>query len=205
MGKIKTNIESILDTSNGSKVIVIIDSKTHQVTKKRTVSLKVNGQAYVDICITMNAMLPVGGEKKRLTLTSRSTDAHFVATTVSLSGITLDLWGNIVVDAAVTNIGLKHANAKQNAVTIAGTQSRRCALSKVHLQEIAEEIREFDFPIPYLEYHEQILHGANTAACVSESLDDIHSQTPRRPLSLQSSCIETCSNEILEVFGGPLD
>jgi len=56
--KIKDLIEKIIDKTNGARIINIKDRKPHQPTKRRTISIRANGLAFINICVDMNAVIP---------------------------------------------------------------------------------------------------------------------------------------------------
>jgi len=158
--RIRATIESILEASNGSKLIMIKDGKIHQVTKKRTVTMKVNGQAFMDICVTMNATIPVGDERAKINLYVRANCRPFRCNDCFVIGYhpkcTGKYCGRCGSNEHLTKTCKRKTKFCKNCHK-SGHQARDTHCPK-YLQEIAKEIRKFDFPISYLEDHEQISH-----------------------------------------------
>ena len=161
--KIKATIESVLEAGNRSRLITIKDGKIHQVTKKRTVIMKVNGQAFMDICVTMNAVIPVGDEKGKMNLYVRANCRLFRCNDCFVIGChpkcTGKYCGRCGSNEHLTETCKRKTKFCKNYHK-PGHQAKDAHCPK-YLQEIAREIRKLDFPISYLEDHEQMSHLAN--------------------------------------------
>jgi len=158
--KVKQIIDTIIDKSNGAKVISIKDGKPHKTTQVRTISLKVNGLAFVNLCVELNGIIPYEEDDIKSNLYLRINCRPWQCGDCFAIGYHPKCSGKYCIKCGSNEHMTKSCKKKTKYCRNchkSGHRSKDLHCPK-YLSEIAKEIRKFDFPVSYLQDHEQMAH-----------------------------------------------
>jgi len=152
LDRIKSTLESLFDQSRGSKLIMMKDGKTNPQ-GKRTVSLKVNSQAFSDIFETMNGIIPFADGKIKTNLFFRINcrpwqcrDCFNIGPHPTCPGKACAKCGN----SEHQSNGCSRKTRFCRNCNKPG-HSARDAHCPRYLNELSKEIRKHDFPLEFLQ------------------------------------------------------
>jgi len=153
LDKIKTLIESLLSDTDGAKLVLIKDGKLNPKTKRRDISLKVNGAAFKEICSTMHAILPYNDGKTRSNLFIKVNCRPYQCNSCYTIGYHPKCVGKHCARCGSSDHEAKKCNRRTRFCRNCNKTGHRAKDPHCprYMAEIAKEIRKFDFPIEYLE------------------------------------------------------
>jgi len=162
LDKIKALIESLINDENGAKLVLAKDGKINPKTKKRDISLKVNGAAFKEICGTMNAVLPYNDGKNKSNLFVKINCRPYQCNSCYTIGYHPKCLGKHCARCGSGDHEAKNCNKRTRFCRNCNKTGHRAKDPHCprYLAEIAKEIRKFDFPIEYLEDSDNALQLA---------------------------------------------
>lgn len=149
--KVKETIESCLQSDTRSKIIYIKDGKINTFTKKRTISMKINGSAFSQLFINLNAMIPLIDGKLKVTLFPRINCRPWQCGSCFMIG-QHTCPGKSCANCGNTDHTAKDCKKKTKFCkncNRAGHRARDASCPK-YLSEVSKEIRKYDFPLEVL-------------------------------------------------------
>jgi len=156
--KVKNAILLIIQHNPRAKLIQLKDGKVHAKTKKRTISLKVNGEAVYHLIIQMKAIIPIMLGKNRTNLYLRVNCRPWQCGNCHAIGYHPSCPGKLCANCGSGGHQAKECQRKTRFCRTCNKPGHRA--KDFHcprfLNEVAKEIRKHDFPIEILTDQEMI-------------------------------------------------
>jgi len=150
--KVRDSIMSTIQHNSKAKLIQIKDGKTHAKTKKRTISMRVNGEAFLLLIIQMNAIIPLNNGKSRVNLFLRINCRPWQCGNCHAVGHHPSCLGRLCTYCGSNGHQARECERRTKFCRTCGKLGHRAKDNHCprFLSEVAKEIGKHDFPIEVL-------------------------------------------------------
>jgi len=148
----KAVIESVIGRNDKAKLVFIKDGKINPKNQKRTISMKVNGAAFLTLMVDMNGIIPVGTDRARAKLYLRVNCRPWQCSNCYALGFHPQCPGRTCANCGNPDHAAKECPKRTKFCkhcNHAGHRAKDAHCSK-YLTELAKEIRKHDFPLQVL-------------------------------------------------------
>jgi len=158
IGKVRDTLQSVIQHNSNAHIIAIKDGKTHAKTKKRTVSLRVNGEAFYHFIIQMNGIVPLMDGRLKTNLYFRINCRPWQYGDCHTIGFRLTCPGKLCANCGATDHQARACSKRTEYCKNCTKPGHRAEDNHCpkFLVEVAKEIRKHDFPIEVLTDSEMI-------------------------------------------------
>jgi len=149
---VKAIIENTIGRNNNAKLIFIKDGRVNPRNQKRTISIKVNGDAFVTLMVEMNGILPVGTDRARTKLYLRINCRPWQCSYCFALGYHPQCPGRSCANCGSVDHTAKDCPKRTRYCKNCNHSGHRAkdAHCNKYLMELAKEIKKHDFPLEVL-------------------------------------------------------
>jgi len=158
LSKVRDTLQSVIQHNPRAQIIALKDGKVHAKTKKRTISLRVNGEAFYHFIIQMNGIVPLMDGRLRTNLYFRINCRPWQCGDCHTIGYHLTCPGKLCANCGANDHQARTCSKRTRYCKNCSKPGHRAKDNHCpkFLIEVAKEIRKHDFPIEVLTDSEMI-------------------------------------------------